>query len=209
MGSDYEPLFLTKKAHVRSVMRFASLYLIAFEMFRHNVEDSVRFMHWDGFDEQGDKYCAQYEEVRAKTRGKDAVNLLRASLEWCRKSEIITDEDLEAARGIVRLRNRLAHRLPQFVMSPDFRVERVRLSVLLRLSEKVGRWFTQVDIAWEDHRLTPEQFAAVVPGWVALLHYLDEMVKEWAEQDRLIPEEPETEPGPSTSGLSGTPPGTP
>ncbi len=88
-------------------------------------------------------------------------------------------------------------------------MEKRRLPVLLRLFEKTGRWFRQVDLAY-DASLTNEKLASAIPGWIVVVWYLSEMVLEWEAEDvPTPPAAPGTGRGPPSPDPTGTRPGTP
>lgn len=115
----------------------ASVFLSAYEMCRSSIISPLRGFFVDGW-EFGEPI--ESEEYRKKVLSL-ARSPLEASLLWFKEMEAISDEDIRAFTEARKLRNKIAHRLPEFLSKPEFEIETKIFTGLIDATHKVGVWW--------------------------------------------------------------------
>ena len=122
---------------VRERLFNASLFITAFELLKDSIIGRLRDFYCIGFDENGPTISESYE-ARVLSRNK---NVLYASLDWLRESDVIDAEDMAAFERIRLARNGIAHKLPALVFQGDDHEVGKRFPEAFALLKKIEVWW--------------------------------------------------------------------
>lgn len=115
----------------------ASIYLAAFEVLKDSIVGRIETFFSDGFGPQGHVFSTEYEvEIKSKHKSK-----VRASLEWLKEQEAITDEDIEAFDKIRQSRNEVAHEMPKFLGGENSVNFVQQFDLMVALLRKIEVWW--------------------------------------------------------------------
>jgi hypothetical protein len=116
----------------------ASVFLTAYEMFRHSVVENLRSFYSDSFK---DGKWIQSANYNTKVLDLYPRDVFHASCLWFQQSGAIDQSDLDTIQRIRDHRNAIAHELPKFISSVDHAVEGQLLAALFKIVTKVDRWW--------------------------------------------------------------------
>ncbi|KGM47443.1 hypothetical protein [Pseudooceanicola atlanticus] len=164
---------------VRRRFATAGLYLVAHEMLVASIKEPIIEFFSEKWSEKKDwHFSDQYrrEVLALDPKGKEDV--LRGSISWLDKMEVIDTDDLKIIEELTCARNFFAHELRSVISTgemPEF--ERL-FPKIVYLVTKIDRWWVinvemAVDENWaDDEEVEPQN---VTPGTTLLLQILEQV----------------------------------
>ena len=155
---------------LRSNLILASLYIATFEILKNSIIERIKTFFWIGLDESGDIFDPKYQiEVVEKNR-----SLLYASLEWLRKTDVITDDDISLFNRAKAHRNVIAHEITRMLsegLPSDFPE---RFNEMLYLLNKIEIWWVlnfeiPINSDLDNEEINEED---IIPGSVASIYMM-------------------------------------
>lgn len=114
-----------------------SLFITAYELFSDRIIEKPQIFFSNGLDEIGATIDEAYQsEVLTKSKSK-----LYASLIWLKEMEAIEPADIAIFDSIRQYRNELAHEPMTFLTSADRDFDPTRFRDLVKLLEKIEKWW--------------------------------------------------------------------
>ena len=116
----------------------ASLYITAYEILKESIIDRIRSFYMVGWNiEDGEIIGSEYKLKVLSLNN----SVLYASLSWLQTRGAINQIDIESFEALKKLRNALAHNLPQLVLQGiDFKIQD-NFQKLLELLRKIEVWW--------------------------------------------------------------------
>lgn len=155
---------------VRPSLFLATMFITTFEILQDSIVDDLRGFYTSRFDEHGPSFDPAYQsEVLSKNKSP-----LYASLQWLRKHDAITDEDLATFERLKKTRNLIAHELFGVVTGQVKSSHELQFDALVELLRKIGVWWiVKVEIPTNpdfDGKEIDEE--GIVPGAILTLQML-------------------------------------
>jgi uncharacterized protein YutE (UPF0331/DUF86 family) len=135
--------FLNPK-ELRGSLLGTSMYIAAYEICRESIIDKLRSFYSDYWDKDGAHPGSDYESKVLAL----AKSPLQATLLWFQDRGAISETDLETFSKARKLRNEIAHDLPEFLSSPNREINQRTFEGLLEVTHKIGVWWViNVEVA--------------------------------------------------------------
>ena len=170
-------------ATIRINLIRASLFLAAYEILRSEIVHRVRSFFVDEFDEAGSSNVIEYE---THVLSLDS-HLLEASCKWLISMDVLTSNDVCEIQNLRGIRNRIAHDLPNLLLSPAHDVARIHLDRIRHLVTVVGKFWGSVaadlDPQFDNVRV---DYDGIQSGSSIILNYIIEVTNEDSERGRTI-----------------------
>lgn len=151
-----------------------SLYMAAYEMLKESVIGRLKDFYCIGFADGQSTISPQYKDKVLAL----AKSPLYASLQWLVNEEVIVEKDIEVFERLKKLRNMLAHELPDIVLTGKQAGLAEELQCLMRLLGKIEIWWVvNVEIAtdpsFDGVEVNPDE---ITPGPILMLQIMLEVI---------------------------------
>ena len=128
--------FLTPEiTHERLIT--SSLFITAFELLKESIVGRIKDFYSNSLIPDNDDLSVEYQE-RVLSKSKSPVY---ASLAWLKESEAIDSSDIESFERLKKIRNELAHELPNIVLGEKELSLKAHLEEALNLLIKIEVWW--------------------------------------------------------------------
>jgi len=117
----------------------ASLFITGYEILKDSIIQEIKSFYLLGFDETDPAARGPYEKEVLALDSKRKV--FPASIAWLKANDVIDSSDEKAIIDLTDHRNKLAHRLSEFLSESGKDVESARLETLVSLVAKIDRWW--------------------------------------------------------------------
>jgi len=114
----------------------ASLYLSAYEICKKDIIEKPVSFFTDGLMDQKLNEAEYSKEVLSLSKSK-----LNASLLWFKSFGAIDDDDIERFNSARKLRNDIAHKLPEYISDIDREIDKSAFESLMEVTHKIGVWW--------------------------------------------------------------------
>lgn len=151
-----------------------SLYITAYEILKESIIGRLKDFYCIGFSGEHAKVSPQYEDQVLSL----AKSPLYASLQWLVSEEVIGEKDIEVFERLKKLRNTLAHELPDIVLTGK-QVNLVEeMQCLMSLLRKIEVWWVvNVEIAtdpsFDGVEIDPDE---ITPGPILMMQIMFEVI---------------------------------
>jgi len=164
---------------IRSRMMFASLYIAAFEIFKHTIIENVRYFFVDGFKDGKLIFSENYEKSVLDLHKNDFI----ASIKWIKKMGAIDEKDMEFIKQVTDCRNEIVHNMDKFLLGYIEINSSQLFSIMLDLLGKVEKWWVlnveiPTDVDFVNKKIDEENIISIN---VFFIKYLKELVSEFSE----------------------------
>lgn len=158
---------------LRTTLTAASLFVLAFEMFKDQVVEHLEFLHSSGFNEEG--WILDHDFYRQDVLSRHRSRL-QASLLWFKDNGALTDEDLVKVGELRSLRNSVVHELGDRVGTPFFLTVSQAFPELVAIFRKVEVWWIRNVEMDMDPEMAAEAVSDddILPGSILKLRMLVE-----------------------------------
>lgn len=170
-------------AVIKANLLRASLFLSAYELFKIELIDKVRFFYATDFDERGRgiESEAYRQEVLSLAPADCQPNAVRAaaSRAWWVKGGVLSDDDIARIKLIKDHRDLIAHELTKLLIDPAFSVDQALFSELRHYIGVLGRFWGRVAMDSDyrfDHQHIPD--SDIESGCMVLVGYIAQLVNE-------------------------------
>lgn len=135
--------------HLRWLLSYAGLFQMVHEILKRDIITRVREFYWRGHIDGVDQYNEDLYRSDVLAIGPDGSrpNRFDGSLRWLVAQGVITEADTEAIQKIYQERHVLTHELPRYILGPDSAPDRPLFVDALRITQKIERFWTQLDLA--------------------------------------------------------------
>ncbi|SOB75340.1 hypothetical protein SAMN04488490_0920 [Marinobacter sp. LV10R510-11A] len=140
----------------------ASIYLAAFELLKDAIIERIETFFTDGYGPEGNVVSPEYEkEVLSIHKSR-----VRASLEWLKEQDAISDQDIDAFNSIRTCRNDVAHEMPKFLVGDVAVNFSQQFELMVTLLRKIEVWWIvnfEIPISPEFRDMEIDE-SGIVPG---------------------------------------------
>jgi hypothetical protein len=155
--------------------------LTLYELVKPRVLDQVRDFFTFGFDENGPLFDeVAYEK---KVRSLNPKSDFKASMEWLKSLDAITDDDIQTLGRLYEYRKAMAHESGSFIVNPEFEVQDDLIDSARGVFEKLGRFWARIDI--ETDEMVDEREIAdddIQPADILFFDHVHSIERAWQKE---------------------------